>query len=67
MAKGDMEWYDYAIVVLLIVGAVNWGLHALDYNIVDKLLGMGSVWSKIVYGLVATAGVVSIFRFPWNK
>jgi len=44
--------------VLVIVGALNWGLVGLlGLNLVDSLLGAGSVLSKVVYILVGVSGV----------
>lgn len=59
MAK--MNWLDWVAVVLIIVGALNWGLVALQWNLVDFLLGAGSVAARVVYGLVGLAGVYSIY------
>lgn len=47
--------------ILLIVGGVNWGLHAIGYNLVDMLLGEGSTLSMVVYLLVAAAAVLEAF------
>lgn len=41
---------------LVIVGAINWGLTALNYNVVEMILGTGSL-SMIVYLLVGASGV----------
>ncbi len=43
--------------VLLIVGGLNWGLTAFNYNVVDMLLGAGSSLAMIVYVLVGLAAV----------
>ena len=40
--------------VLIVVGAINWGLDALNWNVVD-LLGPGI--AKIVYLLVGLSGL----------
>jgi uncharacterized protein len=62
----QMEWYDYVMVVLILAGAVNWGLVGIfDLDIVYKIFG--NVLSKLVYIAVGIAGVVSIFRFPWSN
>jgi uncharacterized protein len=47
--------------ILVIVGALNWGLvGALDLNLVDSLLGAGSMAAKAVYVLVGLAGVMML-------
>ena len=43
--------------ILLIVGGLNWGLVAFNYNVVDMLLGAGSTASMVVYVLVALSAV----------
>ena len=43
---------------LLVVGGLNWGLVALlNLNLVDAVLGMGSMLSKVVYILVGASAV----------
>ncbi|PIR43853.1 DUF378 domain-containing protein [candidate division WWE3 bacterium CG10_big_fil_rev_8_21_14_0_10_32_10] len=45
-------------LVLMVVGALNWGLVALfDMDLVAYLLGAMSVLAKTVYLLVAVSGV----------
>lgn len=48
--------------VLVIVGALNWGLSAFGYNLVDMIFGMGSMLAKVVYVLVALSALVLIFN-----
>jgi len=43
--------------VLVIVGALNWGLVAFDYNLVTYLLGTWPMAVKTVYVLVALSAV----------
>lgn len=50
--------------VLVIIGALNWGLvGAFDFNLVDTLLGAGSTLSTIVYVLVGLSGIVGIVDY----
>ncbi|MEX0935232.1 MAG: DUF378 domain-containing protein [Candidatus Paceibacterota bacterium] len=47
--------------LLVVVGAINWGLVGLfDFNLVDTILGSGSVLARIVYVLVGVSGVWAI-------
>jgi uncharacterized protein len=49
------------VKILVIVGALNWGLvGGFNYNVVDALLGVGSMGARVVYVLVGLAGVVSL-------
>ncbi len=52
------------IVALLAgIGALNWGLVTFfQMNLVEKLLGMGTTGAKVVYGLVAVAGLIVIAK-----
>lgn len=52
-------------LVLIIIGALNWGLIGFfDYNLVDGLFGADSVLSRIVYGLVGISAIyVAIVKF----
>ena len=50
--------------ILLVIGGVNWLLHAFDYNLVDMLLGEGSTLAMLVYVLV---GVSAIFEAVTHK
>ncbi len=45
--------------VLVTVGALNWGLIAInpEWNVVNMLLGSWPVVERVVYGLVGLAGV----------
>jgi len=41
------------------IGALNWGLVALfDFNLVAAILGDMTLGAKIVYSLVAIAGII---------
>ena len=42
---------------LVIIGGLNWLLHAFDWNVVDLVLGEGSVLSQAVYVLVGLSAV----------
>ncbi|MBA3732872.1 DUF378 domain-containing protein [Patescibacteria group bacterium] len=50
--------------VLLVIGGLNWLLVAFGYNLVDKLLGVGSTASMVVYVLV---GLSAIYEAATHK
>jgi uncharacterized protein len=55
--------------ILLIIGGLNWGLVAFEYNLVDSIFGMGSTPAMIVYlavGLSAIYEIVSHKRMCKN-
>ena len=52
---------DWLSQILMIVGAVNWGLvGALNFDLVAAIFGEGSTLSRIVYVVVGLAGLYSI-------
>lgn len=55
---------DKLALVLVIIGALNWGLIALfQFDLVATLFGgNGSTFSRIIYGLVALGGIYSILN-----
>ncbi len=58
---GNMRIIQKIALVLVIIGAINWGLIGLfDFNLVDTLFGVDSIISKIVYILVGISGIIDI-------
>lgn len=52
-------------LILVLVGALNWGLWAaFKFDLVATLLGDYSVLSRIVYGLVGVSAVVVATQVP---
>ncbi len=52
-----MKYLSTVALVLVVVGAVNWGLVGLlNLNLVEMLFGMSMV-TKVVYLLVGVSGV----------
>ena len=59
-----MKVIDKIALVLIIIGAINWGLIAIfNFDLVAALFGDMSVISRIVYGLVGISGFFVII-FP---
>lgn len=51
---------DLIALVLLIIGALNWGLVGVaDMNFVEKFIGVGMV-SKAIYAVVGLAGIYAL-------
>ena len=56
-----MKVIDKIALVLIIIGAINWGLIGLfRFDLVATLFGEMSVISRIVYGLVGLSGLWGI-------
>jgi hypothetical protein len=58
MAKSVLDWI---VLILVIVGGLNWGLAVFDFNLVDAILGSVPIAAKIVYGLVGIAALYTIY------
>lgn len=52
---------DWIALVLVIVGAINWGLFAFGFNLVSILVGWSPMLEQIVYVVVGLAGVYMIY------
>lgn len=51
-------------LAISIIGCINWGLVGLlNFNLVEYLLGDGSLITRIVYVLVMISGLVNIGIF----
>lgn len=63
-----MKIIDTIALILVIIGAINWGLIGLlNFNLVDTLFGVGSALSRIIYSLVGISGLWSIKLLFDNK
>lgn len=52
---------DRLALVLMIIGALNWGLFGLfQFNLVASIFGETSIISRAIYTLVGAAGIYSI-------
>ena len=56
-----MKIVDKIALVLIIIGALNWGLIALfNFDLVAAIFGDMTILSRIVYGLVGVSGLWGI-------
>lgn len=56
-----MKVIDTIALILIIMGAINWGLIGIfNFNLVDTLFGTVSVLSHIIYTLVSISGLWGI-------
>lgn len=62
-----MKGLHVVSLVLVIVGALNWGLVGLfDFNLVAAIFGQETWLTNLVYVLVGVAGLVVAVTDPWN-
>ena len=56
------NWLDWVSIVLVIIGALNWGLVGLfNFNLVTFIFGGVPVLVSIIYILVGLAGLYMIY------
>ena len=54
----SMKTVNLIALILIIVGALNWGLvWAFGFNLVDAIFGVGSVLARIVYIVVGLSAI----------
>lgn len=59
--KGEMNTLDWIAWVLLIIGGLNWGLVALNFDLVAWIFGAGLI-ADIVYGLVGISALYLLIK-----
>ena len=56
-----MKEIDYIVLVLVIIGAINWGLVGFfGLDLVAFLFGSMSVLSRIIYAVIGICGLYAI-------
>lgn len=56
-----MKIIDKIALVLIIIGAVNWGLIGLlQFNLVELIFGDMTILARIIYSLVGISGLWGI-------
>ncbi len=72
MSKDTMKWVELVATLLVVVGAVNWGLVGLggfmgaNWNLVNMVLGSWPQVEWLVYVLVGVAGIWLFYDW-WMK
>lgn len=63
-----MKVIDTIALILIIVGAINWGLIGFfEFNLVAAIFGTMSVISRIIYALVGISGIYALSFFAKNN
>ena len=59
-----MKTLDYIALVLVVIGALNWGLIGLfNFDLVRIIFGEMTLLTRIVYGLVGLSGLYALTFF----
>jgi uncharacterized membrane protein YuzA (DUF378 family) len=62
-----MKVLDVFVTVMLIVGALNWGLVGFfNFNLVTSLFGEASAISRVIYALVGLSALYEVFSFTFG-
>ena len=55
---------DYIALIVVFIGAVNWGLIGFfRFDLIASLFGQLSAISRIIYAIVGIAGIYSLILF----
>lgn len=56
-----MKGLDYTVLVLVIIGAINWGLIGFfGLDLVALIFGSMSIISRIIYAVIGVCGLYAI-------
>ena len=59
-----MKVLDIIVTVLLVIGAVNWGLVGFfGFNLVSALFGEATALTRVIYAAVGLSGLYEAFNF----
>jgi len=59
-----MKVFDIVVTILLIIGALNWGLVGLlGFNVVATIFGEATAITRVIYALVGLSGIYEILNF----
>ena len=62
-----MKALDIAVTVLLVVGALNWGLVGfLDYNLIGALFGETAPLARVFYAFIGLSGLYEAYNFTFG-
>lgn len=60
----ERNWLDIVALILIIIGAINWGLIGFfRFDLIASLFGQLSSISRIIYAIVGIAGIYSLILF----
>ncbi len=63
-----MKSLDIITLVLIIIGAINWGLIGFfQFDLVAAIFGTMSTFTRIIYALVGIAGLYGISFFGRDR
>ena len=57
-----MDALHKTALVIAAIGAINWGLFAFDYDLVNLILGSVDILAKIVYVVIGLSGILVLVK-----
>ena len=57
MKMNILDWIAY---ILVVIGGLNWGLVAFDFNVVSTIFGEGTI-TQVIYILVGLSALYMIY------
>lgn len=59
-----MKILDYIILVLIVIGALNWGLIGLfGFDLIRVVFGNMTLFSRVIYTIVGVCGIYALSYF----
>jgi len=59
-----MKTLDYIALILVVIGAINWGLIGFfSFDLVKAIFGNMTIVSRIIYALVGVSGLYALSFF----
>lgn len=60
----ERNWLDVVSLILIIIGAVNWGLIGFfNLDVISTIFGNMSMITRIIFAVVGIAGIYSLVLF----
>ncbi|WP_418747841.1 DUF378 domain-containing protein [Frisingicoccus sp.] len=60
----ERNWLDVVSLILIIIGAVNWGLIGFfNLDVISAIFGNMSMITRIIFAVVGIAGIYSLVLF----
>ncbi len=55
-----MTWWKKLVLILAAIGAINWGLAAMNFNIVELIFG--ATVATYIYYIVGLCGIYALVK-----
>jgi len=62
----EMNALDWIVSILLIIGGLNWGLVAMNFNLVEAIFGTGML-TTIIYVIVGLCAIYALIKLLMKK